>query len=178
MGVGGSLLGGGLSYYRSLRGWAANDVINYEVVTAEGQIVQANQATHSDLFWALKGGSGNFGFVTSFDLRVYPLINIYGGNFNTTGADALVKASASYADSLHGGVADPLSAVNPTVQLALDTRQRTGFTNIFYNMSISSAPEAIKNFTSLPGTVDSTVSGPRALVGFISETAAFPNDMR
>ena len=149
-------------------------------MTAQGEILQANKASHSDLFWALKGGSGNFGFVTSFDLKVYPLIDIYGGNFltDTSGADALVKASADYADPVNGGVADSLSAVNPTVQLALDTQQRTGFTNIFYNASASSAPAAVEAFTTLPGTVGSSVSGPRSFVGFVEETAAFPNNMR
>ncbi len=180
VGIGGFSLGGGMSYYRSVSGWAADHIINYELVTAHGDILQVNKDSNSDLFWALKGGSGNFGFVTSFDLAFYPLIEVYGGNFLTdaSGTDALVKASASYADPTHGGVADPLSALNPTVQLALDTRQRSSFTNVFYNASLSSTPAAFENLTSIPTSATSTVTGPRSFVGVLNETAAFPNDMR
>ena len=181
VGVGGFSLGGGISYYRSVSGWAADHIINYELVTAQGKILQVNRNSHSDLFWALKGGSGNFGFVTHFDLAVYPLIEVYGGNILTddaSGTDTIVKASASYADPVYGGVSDPLSAVNPTVQFALDTRERSTFTNIFYNASTVSTPPAIKNFTTLPMTAVSTVAGPRSFVGVLNETAAFPNNMR
>lgn len=173
-------LGGGLSCYRSISGWAADSIVNYEVVSAQGGILQVNKKSNPDLFWALKGGSGNFGFVTSFDLAVYPLIEIYGGNFlaDASGTDSFVEASASYADPLYGGVTDPLSAVNPTVQLTLDTRQRSSFTNVFYNASVGSTPIALENFTSVPTCAASTVAGPRSFVGFMNETAAFPNDMR
>lgn len=180
VGVGGLSLGGGISYYRSLSGWAADHVLNYELVTAQGQILQVNRDSHTDLFWALKGGSGNLGFVTTFEFAVYPLIEIYGGNFltNAAGVEDLVKASAAYADPVRGGVADPLSAVNPTVQLALDTRERSGFTSVFYNASTALTPVAVKDFTNLPTTVGSTIAGPRSFVGFMNETAVFSNDMR
>ena len=104
-----------MSYYRSLSGRAADHIVNYELVTAQGNILQVNRNSSSDLFWALKGGSGNFGFVSRFDLAVYPLIEVYGGNILTDdapGTDIIVKASASCADPVHGGVSDPLSAVN------------------------------------------------------------------
>lgn len=174
------MLGGGISYYRSVSGWAADHIVNYELVTAQGNVLQVNRESNSDLFWALKGGSGNFGFVTSFDLQLFPLIDIYGGNILTdaSGIDALIKASASYADPVHGGVTDPLSAVNPTVQFALDTRERSGFTNVFYNASIGLATSAVKDFTTVPSSIASTITGPRSFVGFMNETAAFPNDMR
>ncbi|KAI4140771.1 MAG: hypothetical protein L6R39_005663 [Caloplaca ligustica] len=180
VGVGGLSLGGGLSYYRSVHGWAADSIVNFELVTAQGDVLQVNKNSNADLFWALKGGSGNFGFVVSLELEVYPLVDIYGGNILTdaAGTDALVRASASYADPVLGGVADPLSAVNPTLQLDLYTRQRSSFTNIFYNASVNSSPDALKNFTSVPPVIPSTVTGPRSFVGFINETAAFPNDMR
>jgi len=180
VGVGGLSLGGGISYYRSVSGWAADHVLNYELVTAQGKILQVNQNAHEDLFWALKGGSGNFGFVTTFEFAVYPLVEIYGGNFltNAAGVEDLVRASAAYADPVRGGVSHPLSAVNPTVQLALDTRERSGFTSVFYNASTAFTPLAIKDFTNLPTSVGSTVAGPRSFVGFMNETAVFSNDMR
>ncbi|KAL8725757.1 MAG: hypothetical protein Q9166_007157 [cf. Caloplaca sp. 2 TL-2023] len=180
VGVGGFALGGGLTYYRSVAGWAADHILNYEIVSGEGKILQVNRQSYPDLFWALKGGSGNFGFITSIDFEVYPLIGIYGGTFITdvAGTDAVVKASADYADPVNGGVLDELGAVNPTVQLDLNTRERISFTNLFYNASVMSPPAAFKNFTDLAEKVTSTVSGPRPFIEFMNETAAFPNDMR
>lgn len=180
VGVGGLSLGGGLNYYRSVHGWAANSILNYELVTAHGEVLQVNADTRPDLFWALKGGSGNFGFITRFDLAIFPLIEIYGGNFltNWSGIDSLVKAVAAFADTVNGGIADPLAAVNPTVQFATDTRELSSFTNVFYNASTGSAPAAVKQFTEVPTSGPSTVSGPRSFVGFMNETAVFSNDMR
>lgn len=154
--------------------------MNYELVTGEGQILQVNSKSNKDLFWALKGGSGNFGFVTNFDFAVYPLIEIYAGNFITdaTAVEHLIQASASYADPVHGGVSDPLSAVNPTVQLALDTGERSSFTSIFYNATTNSPPPAVKNFTIVPTSAASTVAGPRSFIGYLNETAVFLNDLR
>ena len=180
VGAGGLSLGGGINYYRSVHGWAADNILNYEVVTAQGQILEVNAKSHADLFWALKGGSGNFGFVTRFDLAIFPLIEIFGGNFltNASGVPALVKATAAFADAVNGGSLDPLAAANPTVQLELDTRQLSSFTNLFYNASLASPPEALKQFTDVPTSAPSTVTGPRSFIGFMNETAVFANNMR
>ena len=180
VGVGGLSLGGGINYYRSVHGWAADNILNYELVTAEGRVLQVNADNHPDLFWALKGGSGNFGFVTCFDLALFPLIEIYGGNLltKTSGIDPLVKAVAAFADTAHGGTLDPLAAVNPTVQFATDTRELSSYTNIFYNTSTGSTPIALKAFTNIPTSIPSTVTGPRSFIGFMNETAVFSNDMR
>ncbi|KAI4265899.1 MAG: hypothetical protein L6R38_009101 [Xanthoria sp. 2 TBL-2021] len=173
-------VGGGMNYYRSVHGWAADLIVNFELVDARGNIVQVNKKSNSKLFWALKGGSGNCGFVARFDFAVFPLIEIYGGNLltNASGTDALVKASASYANPMHGGTLDPLSAANPTIQLVLDTRQRSSFTNLFYNASVGATPAALANFTSIPVSAASTVAGPRSFIGCMNETAAFSNDQR
>ena len=61
MGVGGLLLGGGLSFLSAQYGLAADNVVNYEVVLASGSIVNANATSYTDLFWALKGGGNQFG---------------------------------------------------------------------------------------------------------------------
>ncbi|KAK0634296.1 hypothetical protein B0T17DRAFT_486116 [Bombardia bombarda] len=66
VGVGGLLLGSGLSYLSDLYGLACDNVIEYEVVLAGGCIVKANNNRNPDLFWALKGGTNNFGVVTKF----------------------------------------------------------------------------------------------------------------
>ncbi|PWW76983.1 FAD-binding domain-containing protein [Tuber magnatum] len=68
VGVGGLILGGGLSFFANRYGLACDNVKNFEVVTPDSNILNANAAQNSDLFWALKGGSGNFGIVTRFDM--------------------------------------------------------------------------------------------------------------
>ncbi|KAF3013036.1 hypothetical protein E8E14_009484 [Neopestalotiopsis sp. 37M] len=79
VGVGGFILGGGISYYSAKKGLVCDSVQRYEVVLANGDIVYADKDHHSDLFRALKGGSSNFGIVTRFDLETFPATPIWGG---------------------------------------------------------------------------------------------------
>jgi hypothetical protein len=81
VGVGGLTLGGGLSYFSGQYGFACDNVINYEVVLADGSIVNANTDSpqYADLARALRGGTNNFGVVTRFDLRAHPYEGINGG---------------------------------------------------------------------------------------------------
>lgn len=70
--VAGFLLGGGTSLYTCRGGFGCDQVINFEVVLADGKIVQANRDEHVDLFKVLKGGGNNFGIVTRFDMQAFP----------------------------------------------------------------------------------------------------------
>jgi FAD binding domain-containing protein len=81
VGVAGLTLGGGASFHSARRGFACDDVVNYEVVLADGSIVQANARSNADLFKALKGGGNNFGIVTRFDMKTFegPVGGIWGG---------------------------------------------------------------------------------------------------
>lgn len=79
MGVGGLSVGGGISYLGPRVGWTCDTIINFEVVLANGSIVNANHHQHADLLWALRGGSNNFGIVTSVDLRVFEQGQLWGG---------------------------------------------------------------------------------------------------
>lgn len=76
VGVGGLLLGGGISWYASREGYSCDNVVNFEVVLANGTVINANESCHKDLWRALKGGSGNFGIVTRFDLETFPASNL------------------------------------------------------------------------------------------------------
>ncbi|KAL9948002.1 hypothetical protein ACHAQF_001984 [Verticillium nonalfalfae] len=84
VGVAGLTLGGGASFHSGRRGFACDDVVNYEVVLADGSIVNANQRVNPRLFKALKGGSSNFGIVTRFDMAAFPAGDLHGGIFFTT----------------------------------------------------------------------------------------------
>lgn len=84
VGVSGLLLGGGASFHSGHRGFACDDVVNYEVVLADGSIVNANAKDNPSLFKALKGGGSNFGIVTRFDMAAFPAGELYGGILITT----------------------------------------------------------------------------------------------
>lgn len=68
---------GGLSHFSAQHGLAADNVKDFEVVLASGEIVNANADTNSGLFWALKGGGPNFGIVRRFDMYTIPVRNIW-----------------------------------------------------------------------------------------------------
>jgi FAD/FMN-containing dehydrogenase len=72
-GVGGLSLGGGLGWLMRKHGLAVDNLVQAEVVTAEGEIVAASASDHPDLFWALRGGGGNFGIVSSFLFALHPV---------------------------------------------------------------------------------------------------------
>lgn len=70
--VAGFLLGGGTSLHTCRWGFGCDQVVNFEVVLADGRIIQANRHQHDDLFKVLKGGGSNFGIVTRFDMQAFP----------------------------------------------------------------------------------------------------------
>ncbi|KAK6214106.1 hypothetical protein LQW54_004708 [Pestalotiopsis sp. IQ-011] len=78
-GIGGDALQGGLSYFSYAKGFVCDSVVNYEVVLASGEIVNANAGSHPDLWIALRGGGNNFGIVTRFDLAIFEQAQMWGG---------------------------------------------------------------------------------------------------
>ena len=78
-GIAGYTLGGGLGWLMAKYGLAADNLLAVELVTAEGDVLRADARSHPDLFWALRGGGGNFGVATSFTYRLHPVQTIVGG---------------------------------------------------------------------------------------------------
>ncbi|KAK7890836.1 hypothetical protein LTR67_008048 [Exophiala xenobiotica] len=82
VGVGGFLLGGGISWYSNLYGWGSDNIRSYQVVLGDGTIVTASKDSYPDLYKALRGGAGNFGIVTSFNLEARPYTGMWGGEIS------------------------------------------------------------------------------------------------
>jgi FAD/FMN-containing dehydrogenase len=78
-GIAGLTLGGGLAWLMSRYGMAVDNLQSAEVVLASGEIVTAGEDADPELFWALRGGGGNFGVVTSFEYRAHPVASVLGG---------------------------------------------------------------------------------------------------
>src|SRR5215216_94751 len=79
VGIGGITLGGGVGYLVRKYGLTIDSLLAAEVVTADGQIRHVDEQTHPDLFWAIRGGGGNFGVATRFKFRLYEVPSVVGG---------------------------------------------------------------------------------------------------
>ncbi|KAF4636113.1 hypothetical protein G7Y89_g1974 [Cudoniella acicularis] len=185
VGVGGFLLGGGLSYYTGHMGLGCDSVINYEVVLANGQIVNANSDENSDLWKALKGGSSNFGIVTRFDMEAMPARNIsYGIRvMGSEYSDAMVDALVSFTNHMEMAPDDALFMF-----YGHNTTETSGITmttvsvNTVGNMNSSSFDKinkipAISSFIA-PMTLAAAAAGSQLPAGNLATgyTIAFKND--
>ncbi|WP_320815736.1 FAD-binding oxidoreductase [Flavobacterium sp.] len=78
-GVGGLTLGGGIGHLSRKYGLTIDNLLEADMVLADGLIVTVNKDQNADLFWAIRGGGGNFGIVTSFKFQAHPVKNVFGG---------------------------------------------------------------------------------------------------
>ncbi|KAK6535648.1 hypothetical protein TWF694_002103 [Orbilia ellipsospora] len=154
VGVGGYLLGGGISFLSNEYGWGTDNVKNFEIVLANGDIVNANQQSNTALFRALKGGSSNFGIVTEFTLNTVKVNAFTGtvGSYPDSSNDALMEAIFKYST---GDVdVDPKSHV---IYLASFNETLEGQNLLFASysdfMKLEDPPKVIKPF--LDGSIPS-----------------------
>ena len=79
VGIGGLTLGGGIGYLVRRHGLTIDDLLAADVVTADGELLRVDEESHPDLFWAIRGGGGNFGVATRFRFRLHEVGTVYGG---------------------------------------------------------------------------------------------------
>jgi hypothetical protein len=93
-GASGLVLGGGFGWLTRLHGLSSDNVEGFTLVTANGSVIRANSKENEDLFWALRGGGGNFGVVTEFEVKLHPVTSVLLGEAVCTGDDipALVRS--------------------------------------------------------------------------------------
>ena len=99
VGIGGITLGGGVGFLTRKHGMTIDDLLAAEVVTAEGDLLYTDADTHEDLFWAIRGGGGNFGVATRFQLRLHPLNSFVGGMLFLPATPELVASFVAEAEA-------------------------------------------------------------------------------
>ncbi len=107
VGLSGITLGGGIGYLVRKLGLTIDSLLEAEVVTADGQVLRTDRETHTDLFWAIRGGGGNFGVATRFRLRLHPVRTVVGG---TLVLPATPQTIAGFLDAAQSAPED-LSAI-------------------------------------------------------------------
>ena len=110
VGIAGYSLGGGMGWLARSHGLQANSVTAVELVTADGELVRTDADHDPELFWALRGGGGNFGIVTALEFKLYPLREIYAGFmlWDWTEAERVLTAYAAWAADAPDGVTTSL----------------------------------------------------------------------
>lgn len=108
VGIGGITLGGGVGYLLRKHGLTIDDLLAAEMVTADGQFLHVDAETYRDLFWAIRGGGGNFGVATRFQYRLHEVDNILGG----------MLALPATADVIHSFIAEAQAAPEELTTIA------------------------------------------------------------
>jgi FAD/FMN-containing dehydrogenase len=99
VGIGGITLGGGVGYMVRKHGLTIDDLISAEIVTADGELLRVDAETHPDLFWAIRGGGGNFGVATRFQYRLHEVDTIVGGMMILPATPEVISSFVAQADA-------------------------------------------------------------------------------
>jgi FAD/FMN-containing dehydrogenase len=99
VGIGGLTLGGGVGFLSRAHGLTIDNLLAAELVTAEGQILEVDSENHPDLFWAIRGGGGNFGVATRLRFRLHELESVVGGMLMLPATAAVIREFVALAEA-------------------------------------------------------------------------------
>ncbi len=116
VGVVGYTISGGLSFLGRRYGLAAHAIVSAEVVTADGRLIRADEASNPELLWALRGGGGNFGVVTALELELVPLSEVYAGILWFP-FERAAEVLHVWAEMTRNGLPDELTTIGRLLQL-------------------------------------------------------------
>jgi FAD/FMN-containing dehydrogenase len=149
IGVPGLTLIGGFHYFNNKHGYAMDNVVNYDIVLGNGTQITVNKTSHSDLFWALKGGANNFGIVTRFELKTFhvPKVSTTIQIFNET---HIPEYLAAVCDAAKLDEEDPVAAgMIATISYNATTKVAQG-SLLGVQEGVSNPPTEFANFTKIP----------------------------
>ncbi|KAK5739430.1 hypothetical protein LTR17_005335 [Elasticomyces elasticus] len=147
VGVGGYVVQGGISYLTSQHGFSCDNVVEYELVTANGTIVDVNNHTHPDIFSALCGGGNAFGVVTTYTFQTHDIGDVWGGG-RTYGPEQLDKLNAAIAEFISGNQ-DPSAAIILDYLFVALTQTSQITVSYFYN-GPTPRSDVFANFLAIP----------------------------
>ncbi|TVY33168.1 Bifunctional solanapyrone synthase [Lachnellula subtilissima] len=154
VGVGGFMLGGGNSFYAAAKGYACDNVANFQVVLANGSIIDANAHTNSDLFQVLKGGSSNVGIVVRYDIYTFQAEDLWGGivTYPFSTATQQIEALVDFGDNLKN---DPNSSAI-TFFTSTNLANKTSVINVYDYTKPIARPAIFEKFLAIPGNLSDT----------------------
>jgi len=183
VGVPGLLLGGGLNYFANKYGFAMDNLLSAEVVLASGEIVKATKSnSYKDLFWALKGGSGQFGIVTNFELKTFEIPVVWSGMSLFAAAAPTDPAFDTFYSAMvnltNSGYTDHGAGVIAQVQYSSQGTDKAPFIGgmgIFMHEGSETDPKIFSDFKKvpwLPPTIPYNITSPAFMPGAISGKAS------
>ncbi|PVI01875.1 FAD-binding domain-containing protein [Periconia macrospinosa] len=172
VGVGGLVLGGGMSFFSTRRGFACDSITDFEVVLASGEIVHANKEVNADLFVSLRGGLNNFGIVTSFKMNTFPSGPMWGGiaYYMPETFGRLIEATVDFVQN----ETDEDTHIMSSAGYAFGHNVATCC--MYHTKGVENAP-ALQRFTSLPNQIEGYGSLRKSThIDFCNELSKFTSD--
>ncbi|KAJ3471966.1 hypothetical protein NLG97_g11406 [Lecanicillium saksenae] len=157
VGVGGFTTGAGYSFHSNGHGFSCDNVANWEIVLANGTVVNANANENADLWKAQKGGSGNLGFVTRIDQTTLPGTQLWGGftQYDLKDRDAVFKAYMNFVDNTEDNSPD-----QNIVALFWDNKNEFTMQSVLTNANGEANRTAFKEYLSIPNLGSTLTTGP------------------
>ncbi|MET0955946.1 MAG: FAD-binding protein [Cryobacterium sp.] len=176
VGVGGLTLGGGIGWLVRQHGLAIDSLLEADVVLTDGAIVTASETSEPELFWALRGGGGNFGVVTRFTFQAHPLRGVFFGTIHVHPA-ALADLLSGWRDVMRAAPEKLNSTVYSTPEFGPEMPAETKVLVCYGGADEDDAMSAIRPLLALPGVIGNDVER-RLFVEVFDEPSAPPGSIR